>query len=52
MASTQLINTHLAFGDAQTLAMLDPARSADKETRHFTGQKCLATCTELRDTDH
>ena len=26
-----LINTHLAFGDAQTVAMLDPAGFADKD---------------------
>jgi hypothetical protein len=37
--------THLAFGDAQTVAMLDPAGVADKERGHFTGQKCLAPCT-------
>ena len=29
-APTLLINTHLAFGDAQTVAMLDPATLADK----------------------
>jgi hypothetical protein len=35
-------NTHLAFGDAQTVAMLDLAVDRDKERWHFTGQKCLA----------
>jgi hypothetical protein len=30
-APTQSLNTHLAFGDAQTVAMLDPAASADKD---------------------
>ncbi len=33
-----LINTHLAFGDAQTQAMLDPAGIADKDYQalHWT----------------
>jgi hypothetical protein len=33
-----LINTHLAFGDAQTDAMLDPAGIADKDYQglHWT----------------
>ena len=30
-APMNLINTHLAFGDAQTVAMLDPAGFADKD---------------------
>jgi hypothetical protein len=39
-APTLSPNTHLAFCDA-TVAMLDLARGADKDSRHFTGQICL-----------
>lgn len=44
MAPTLPINTHLAFGDAQTVAMLDLATFTDKDLGHFTGQKCLVLC--------
>jgi hypothetical protein len=30
-APTHSLNTHLAFSDAQTQAMLDPAAGADKD---------------------
>jgi hypothetical protein len=42
VAPMNLINTHLAFGDAQTVAMLDPAGFADKdyEALHRTDMSC------------
>jgi hypothetical protein len=44
--------THLAFGDAQTVAMVDRAGGPDKERRHFTGQKCPLLAPKLSITGH
>ena len=44
-APTKPLNTHLAFGDAQTVAMLDLAAGAYKESRvlHRTEMSCPPT---------